>query len=145
MFKHLLVPTDGSELSQAAIQSAVNFAKSIGAKVTGLYAIPKFHVFTYRTEMVEDTKEQYSRDSRAHAQKYLATIEDAARKAGVSCETTYVASDHPYEAIVDAAEKKGCDLIAMASHGRKGLKGVLLGSETHKVLVHSRIPVLVYH
>lgn len=109
-----------------------------------IYVIPKFHVFTYRTEMVEDTKDKFSRDSRAHAQKYLAVIEEAARKAGVPCETTDVTSDDPYEAIIDAAEKKGCDLIAMASHGRKGLKGVLLGSETHKVLIHSRIPVLVY-
>lgn len=144
MFKHILLPTDGSRGSEKAIRKALELAKSTGAKVTGFHVIPKFHVFTYRTEMLEDTREEYARDSRAHAQQYLAVIEKAAKQAGVSCETAYTTSDHPYGAIIQAAKRKGCDLIAMASHGRRGVQGLLLGSETQKVLTHSKIPVLVY-
>jgi len=144
MFKHILLATDGSRGSEKAIRRALELAKTTGAKVTGFYAIPKFHVFTYRTEMLEDTREQYARDSRAHAEQYLGVIDKAAKKAGISCETTYATSDHPYEAIIRTAQRKGCDLIAMASHGRKGVQGLLLGSETQKVLTHSKIPVLVY-
>jgi nucleotide-binding universal stress UspA family protein len=144
MFKHILLPTDGSTLSESAIHKAVEFAKSIGAKVTGFYAMPQFHVFTYRTEMLEDTREEFARDSRAHAEKYLAVIQTAAKDAGVTCEVAYATGDHPYEAIINAAQDRGCDLIMMASHGRKGVQGMLLGSETQKVLIHSQIPVLVY-
>ena len=144
MFKHILLPTDGSELSEAAIRKGVQFAKSIGARVTGFYAAPEFHVFTYQTEMLEDTKEQFAKDSRAHAEQYLAMIAKAAREAGVACDTVRVTSDQPYEAILEAAQDKGCDLILMASHGRKGLRGVLLGSETQKVLTHAKLPVLVW-
>jgi nucleotide-binding universal stress UspA family protein len=144
MFKHLLVPTDGSRLSEVAIHKAIEFAKGINAKVTGFHVIPEFHVFTYRTEMLEDTKEEFIRDSRIHAEKYLAVIEKAAKAAGVECDVAHTVSDQPHEAIIQAAAKRGCDLIAMASHGRKGMQGMLLGSETHKVLTHSRVPVLVY-
>jgi nucleotide-binding universal stress UspA family protein len=144
MFKHILLPTDGSKLSEVAIQKTVDFAKSIGARVTGFHVMPEFHVFTYRTEMLEDTREEFARDSRAHAEKYLAVIEKAAKDAGVQCKTASTVSDHPYEAIIQAAKEGGCDLIMMASHGRKGVQGMLLGSETHKVLTHSGIPVLVY-
>lgn len=144
MFKHILLPTDGSRGSEKAIRRALALAKSTGAKVTGFHVIPKFHVFTYRTEMLEDTKEEYARDSRAHAEQYLAVIEKAAEQAGVSCETAYATSDHPYDAIIQAAQRRKCDLIAMASHGRRGVEGLLLGSETQKVLTHSKIPVLVY-
>lgn len=144
MFKHLLLPIDGSQLSEAAIQKGVQFAKSLNAKVTGFYVMPEFHVFTYRTEMLEDTKEEFARDCRAHADQFLAVIEKAAKAAGVACDTALATSDYPYEAIIKAAEEKSCDLIMMASHGRRGVQGLLLGSETHKVLTHSKIPVLVY-
>jgi nucleotide-binding universal stress UspA family protein len=144
MFKHLLLPTDGSELSDVAIKKGVQFAKTINAKITGIHVIPEFHVFTYRTEMLEDTREQYAKDSRAHAQQYLAVIETAAREAGVMCDTAYATSDQPYEVIIKTAVERGCDLIMMASHGRRGVQALLIGSETHKVLTHSKIPVLVY-
>ena len=144
MFTHILLPTDGSPLSEATIQQGIKFAKDIHAKVTGFYVTPQFHVFTYKTEMLEDTKGQFARDSRAHAQKYLGVIEKVAKEAGVSCDTAYVAHDHPHEAIIEADEKNGCDLIMMASHGRRGVQGVLIGSETQKVLTHCKIPVLVY-
>ena len=144
MFKHILLPTDGSELSEAAIQKGVQFAKDINAEVTGFHVILPFHVFSLRMGILEDTKEQYERQSKVQAEQFLGVIKKAAEKAGVSCDTDYVTSSHPYEMIIKAAEKKGCDLIMMASHGRRGLQGLLIGSETHKVLTHTKIPVLVF-
>lgn len=144
MFKHLLLPTDGSPASEAAIQKSLALAKEVHARVTGLHVIPEFHVFTYQTEMLEDTREQFTKDSQSRAVQFLAVIQKAAEEAGVVCDTAYMASDHPYQAIIKAAEDRGCDLIAMASHGRKGMSGLLLGSETQKVLTHSKKPVLVF-
>jgi nucleotide-binding universal stress UspA family protein len=144
MFKHILVPTDGSELSEAAIQKGIQFAKSINAEVTGFHVIVPFRVFSLRMGTLEDTKEQYERQSEVQAEQFLGVIKKAAEKAGVSCDTDYVTSSHPYEMIIKAAEQKGCDLIMMASHGRRGLQGLLIGSETHKVLTHTKIPVLVF-
>ena len=144
MFTHLLLPTDGSPASEAAIQQSIQLAKVVHAKVTGLHVIPEFHVFTYQTEMLEDTREQFTKDSQTHAIQFLAVIQKAAAEAGVACNTAVMASDHPHEAIIKVAEDQGCDLIAMASHGRKGISGLLLGSETQKVLTHSKKPVLVF-
>lgn len=144
MFKQILLPTDGSAASEDAVRKGVQFAKETGAQVIGFHSIPEFHVFTYQTDMLEDTPEQYKKDSEAQALKLLAMIETTARDAGVSCQTFYTSSDHPYEAIINAAKEHQCDLIAMASHGRKGVRGVLMGSETQKVLTHSVIPVLVF-
>ena len=93
--------------------------------------------------MLEDTREEFARDSNAHARRYLGVIERAAVEAGVPCETVLATSDDPYEAILRTAHDKGCDLIMMASHGRRGVRGLLLGSETHKVLTHTKLPVLV--
>ncbi len=144
MFKHLLIPTDGSELSEAAIAAGVEFAKSINAKVTGFHAMPKFHVIAYGPEIVSDTREEFEKECRAHADRFLAVIVRAAKAADVPCETVLKTTDYPYEAIVATAKEKGCDLVMMASHGRRGLEGLLLGSETQKVLTHSKIPVLVF-
>ena len=94
-------------------------------------------------EMLEDTREQFERDTKIRAKQILDLVEERAHKAGVPCGTTSVTSDHPYEAIIHAAQESNCDLIVMASHGRRGVQAFLLGSETLKVLTHSRIPVLV--
>lgn len=145
MFKHILLPTDGSPVSDHTIHESVALAKRLGAKITGVHVLPEFHTFTYNTEMVANTRERYAEDFSAHARQYLDRIAREATEADVPCETTLLTSDHPYEAILRAAEEKGCDLITMATHGRKGLKGMLIGSETQKVLTHSKIPVLVYH
>ncbi|MEO7400833.1 MAG: universal stress protein [Polaromonas sp.] len=144
MFKHLLLPTDGSALSRAAIQQGVALAKVLGARVTGVHVSPEFHAITFSTEMLEDTEDQFQEDSERHAADFLAQVEREAQASSVTCETVAVVSDHPYEAIIRTAEERGCDLIAMASHGRKGVKGFLLGSETQKVLVHTDKPVLVF-
>ena len=143
MFKHILLPTDGSELSEAATDTGIKFAKSINAKVTAFHVILPFHVFTIDTEMLEDTREQYEKESKLHAAQLLGSIKKAAVTAGVSCDSDCVTSEHPYDAIIKAADERGCDLIMMASHGRRGMQGLLIGSETQKVLTHTKIPVLV--
>lgn len=144
MFKHILVPTDGSEISKRVIRDCIAFAKEIGAEVTGLNVIPEYSVYAYQAEILIDTREQFINECIDYANEYLGDIQEAAKEAGVKCDTFYITSDYPYAAIIQAAQEKKCDLIAMASHGRKGVKGLLLGSETQKVLTHSQIPVLVY-
>jgi nucleotide-binding universal stress UspA family protein len=143
MFKHLLVPTDGSTLSEAAIQMTVTLAVESGAKITGLHVIPEFRVLAYGTEMIADNEEQIIQAARQHADDYLAVIAKAAAQAGVECNTVTMNRAHPYEAIISVAAEQNCDLIVMASHGRSGMRAFLLGSETQKVLTHSQIPVLV--
>jgi nucleotide-binding universal stress UspA family protein len=143
MFKHLLVPTDGSPASEAAARSAVTFAREAGARVTALSVKPIFHPFSLRPEEVEDTKaDEWDTDLRAR--KFLEPVEAAARAVGVPCDTVVVASDRPWEAIVETARSRGCDLVAMASHGRTGLSSLLLGSQTQRVLASSPVPVLVF-
>jgi nucleotide-binding universal stress UspA family protein len=144
MYQRILLPTDGSDASERAIAAGVDFAKELGADVIGLTVTPQFHTFTYNSEMLEETPEVFAQNSDKHAQQLLAGIAKVARDAGVAFLGEHAVSDHPYEAIVATAAKHNCDLIVMASHGRRGLKGLLLGSETQKVLVHSSIPVLVH-
>lgn len=143
MFKHLLVPTDGSAASEVAIRQAMAMAKESGARVTGLHVVQPFHVFAYDVEMIEDTRVTYLHQARERAARYLDAIDKAARELGVACDTQVVTGDHPHEAILRTAKEQGCDLVVMASHGRSGIKALLLGSETQKVLTHSTLPVLV--
>jgi nucleotide-binding universal stress UspA family protein len=144
MFKQILLPTDGSDLSERSVLAGISFAKDVGGQVVGLTVRPEFHAFTYKTDMLEDTEPEFNAATERQADKNLAFISDAARSAGVPCVVVQVITDDPYEAILQTAKERKCDLIIMASHGRRGFKGVLLGSETQKVLVHSDIPVLVY-
>ena len=146
MFKHILIPTDGSELSRVTAQRGVSFAKEIGAKVTVFFAKPEYPIAYFGEGALIDTTtpEKFSELADQQASEYLSEVEAQCAAAGVDCATATAASDIPYEAIIEAAERSGCDLIFMASHGRRGISGLLLGSETQKVLTHSRIPVLVY-
>jgi nucleotide-binding universal stress UspA family protein len=109
-----------------------------------LTVLPPFHTFTTDTQMIEDTPAQYKARMQKHAEKTLGAVADAARAEGVACEMVQVEHEHPYQAIIDTAVSKGCDLIVMASHGRHGISALVLGSETVKVLTHSKIPVLVH-
>lgn len=143
MYKHIMNPTDGSPLSEQAMNHAIALARAVGAKITGLTVSIAYHTFALDPVMVSDTAEQYQKDCEARAERYLAPIRDAAKKAGVPCDVVHVVAEHAYQAIIDAARSRGCDLIVMASHGRKGLSALVLGSETVKVLTHSKIPVLV--
>ena len=143
MFKRILLPTDGSALSRAAVHRGVEFAKRIQAAVLGIVVIPERKYYLYQTGIIVQSKEETIRQHRPEADRILAVVTQAAQDAGVPCETLCEASDHPHEAIIEVCEKRGCDLIMMASHGRKGVASLLLGSETQKVLTHSRIPVMV--
>jgi len=143
MFKRVLVPTDGSDLSSKAIAAAIDLAKTLKAGLVGMTTLEPYsysNLSEYRPETLEDYE---NRMEKVGAER-LAKLADAAAQAGVPVETMTVKSFSPYEAIIDTAKDKGCDLIVMASHGRRGLNAVLLGSETQKVLTHSRIPVMVY-
>jgi nucleotide-binding universal stress UspA family protein len=143
MYKHILIPTDGSELSQNAIAHGAALAKSINAKVTILTVSTPFHTFAVEPEMVTDTPEQYAKHMANRAAKYLNSAKEAVVAAGVNCDTVHVEHDHPYQAIIDTAAREPCDLIVMASHGRRGVSAIMLGSETVKVLTHGAVPVLV--
>ena len=144
MYKHILIPTDGSALADKAVQHGITLAKKIGAKITILTVSVPYHVLTTDAQMIEDTAPQYKRRTEAHAAKILKTVADVASAAGIAYTTSHVEHEHPYRAIIETADAKGCDLIAMASHGRRGVSAIVLGSETIKVLTHSNIPVLVY-
>ncbi len=146
MFKHILVPTDGSELSQATAKRAVSFAKEAGARVTVFFAKPEYPIAYFGEGALIDptTPEKFAELAETQAKQYLNEVEQMCAEAGVGCSTMASTSDVPYEAIINAAETSGCDLIFMASHGRRGFSGFLLGSETNKVLTHSKVPVLVY-
>lgn len=146
MFKHILVPTDGSELSLQTARRAVTFAKEAGAIITVFFAKPEYPVAYFGEGALIDptTPEKFAELAKQQADEYLGEVQKACAEAGVPCNTVSATSDVPYEAIIEAAEQSGCDLIFMASHGRRGISGLLLGSETNKVLTHSKIPVLVY-
>jgi len=144
MFKHILLPTDGSKLSEKSIKQGVRMAKQLGAAITAVHVTPKTHVYDYQMQMLTASQDSIRTEDQRRAEDCLRFVKKAAAGAAVECETLHLVSDHPYKAIVNAAKKKACDLILMASHGRRGLEGFLLGSETQKVLTHSTIPVLVY-
>ena len=146
MFKHILVPTDGSTLSQDTVARAVTFARDAGARITFFCAERHFPAIYLGVGAVADAHAttDFHQAEEAIANGILADCERQATAAGVPCSILTIVSEEPYEAIIDAATRSACDLIFMASHGRRGLKALLLGSETHKVLTHSTIPVLVY-
>ncbi|MFI4987359.1 MAG: universal stress protein [Alphaproteobacteria bacterium] len=144
MYTSILIPTDGSELAGKAVRHGIALAKGIGAKATVLTVVPPFHTLTTDAQMIEDTAAQYKARMHEHAEKVLGAAAHAAQAAGVACEKVHVEHEHPYQAIIDTAKSKGCDLIVMASHGRRGVSAIVLGSETVKVLTHSKIPVLVH-
>lgn len=146
MFKHILVPIDGSQLSESTITRAVSFAKEAGAKVTFFFAKPEYPLAFYGEGALIDptTPEQFAKMADQQARTLLDAAAAKAKTAGVTADVRSNVSDAPWVGIVAVAEEVNADLIFMASHGRRGISGLLLGSETHKVLTHSKIPVLVY-
>ena len=143
MYRHILIPTDGSPLSASAVENAALLAKAIGAKVTVLTVVEPFPALRAIPQSF-NAPDDYTRSAHADADRRLAEAEQQAKRSGIQCEVTKVEHGQPYEAIIETAHARGCDLIAMASHGRSGLAAVVLGSETTRVLTHSRIPVIVY-
>ncbi len=146
MFKHLLVPTDGSPLSDKAVERAVSFAKHGNAQVTFFFAVPDESTSIYgEAALLQTADPAWAAKKRNERINFvLDKAQAAAEAAGVSCQVLTAVTNDPFEKIIEAANNCGCDLILMASHGYKGMKGLLLGSQTQKVLVNSKIPVLVY-
>jgi len=147
MFKHILIPTDGSALAAKGTRTGVRLAKALGARVTGVYVIgpyiPPLGPDVTMMYVPGIAPQEYDKAAKAQAAKALALIEREAKAAGVRCRTQAVAAPHPWQGILKAARAGKCDAIAMASHGRSGLGGLILGSETARVLAHSKIPVIV--
>jgi len=146
MYKNILIPTDGSSASRGAIAAGVKLAKAIGARVTGVFAAPPATPILFRNRLPAgyDTPRHNELLIERAAAAHLEVIAKAAKAAGVRCSCLIVKSDFPADTILETAKKAKCDLIVMASHGRRGLRGLLLGSETQKVLAGSTIPVLVH-
>ncbi|WP_136416601.1 universal stress protein [Herbaspirillum sp. ST 5-3] len=146
MYKHILLPTDGSALSQKAVRSGILFAKNTGATVVGIHVIPTPHQDQLEAWMHHDPhypeRRQVLFDK--FADEYLSFIANSALAEEVPCSCKMIKADEPYLAIVKAAEQLHCDLIFMASHGWKGDSAQVLGSETLKVLIHSKVPVMVH-
>jgi nucleotide-binding universal stress UspA family protein len=143
LYKHILLPTDGSELSKAAMRHGIALAKAIGAKVSALVVSTPLASLVVDPTAASAALEQYKVLVATQTAKYLDSIRNEAAEAGVACSALCVEHDKPYEAIVDTAKNNGCDLVVMASHGLRGVSAIL-GSETLKVLTHSAVPILVY-
>jgi len=148
MYKHILLPTDGSALSDKAVGAAIKLAQLLDARITAFHAVEPYPLQgAYAAEasgVAELQPEIFAERSEEYAKRVLDAVRTAATAANVPCTTDYATSRSVSQAIIDKARKENCDLIIMASHGRRGLEGFLLGSETQKVLTHSSIPVLVY-
>jgi nucleotide-binding universal stress UspA family protein len=143
MFKHILLPTDGSDLSLRAARLGIELARTCGARVYALHVVAPYHTIAYMAEMLAATEITYTQDATVRAGQYLAEVQRMAAEAGIECASSYVFDDQPHEAIITAAREQHCDLVVMASHGWRGITRLLLGSEVHKVLLESEIPVLV--
>jgi nucleotide-binding universal stress UspA family protein len=148
MYRHILIPTDGSDLAHHAVTNGLSLAKSVGAKVTVIIVEEPFNWFNISETQAQRAPEELAKHTeqiKKHAASVLNRVGDAAKQAGVPCDTIQVEDEHPYQAIIATAGDRGCDLIVMASHGRSGLSAVVLGSVTNKVLTHTKTPVLVCH
>ena len=148
MYRHILIPTDGSELAQRAVPHGLSLAKAVGAKVTAVTVEHTFNVYSVpesKMNLMPKEFAAYTAHAKEHAAAILNNVAQAAKAAGVPCETLQMIHDHPYQAIINAANERGCDLIVMASHGKSGIEAMLIGSVTTKVITHTKIPVLVCH
>jgi nucleotide-binding universal stress UspA family protein len=145
MFKHILLPVDGSELSLRAVDTGLALAARLGARVHAFHVVPPFPALTYMVDIIQANQEFYVQEAVARGEEYLKEVEQRASAAGVPCESSHATDHHPYAAIIAAASRHQCDLIVMASHGWHGIDRLLLGSETHKVIVNGDVPVLVCH
>ena len=146
MFKHILLPTDGTDLSDKGVKQTIRVAKALGAKITAVHVVHSYHPPREEGFFLPDVallREQFENDAEKQAKEVLKPVKQAADRVGVKCDTVVASGDSAYQAIIDQAKASRCDLIMMASHGRKGMQRLLHGSETANVLTHSKIPVLV--
>lgn len=145
MFKHILMPTDGSEHSERAVERGIELAKLCGARVTGIHVMQDYLMLIAGDGMLSaGMEENMDAQVREQAERFLAFVQRAADAAGVPCDTLIAKGKHPYDAIVDAANERGCDLIVMTARHRKGLASLIMGSEASRVLHRASIPVLTF-
>ncbi len=144
MFKTILVPTDGSPLAEKAVDAAIEFARESGGRIVVISVAEPYPFAPLSEKAMNEELSTFENGVREAARNYVKKAADAARAAGVDCETVVVLSGSPYREIVDTANNMKCDAIFMASHGRRGLNLLFLGSETQKVLAHSNLPVMVF-
>lgn len=145
MYRHILVAVDGSELSGKAIDAAIQLAQTLSARLTGVYAVPEYvpPVDAMVPVYQFPSKEEYERQAAVEAELVLKPLAEAAKAAGLGVDLHHGIDSHPYRLILETAKERSCDLVVMASHGRRGLGALILGSETQKVLTHGHLPVLV--
>jgi nucleotide-binding universal stress UspA family protein len=146
MFRHILIATDGSALAAKGVRAGVKLARALGARVTGVSVVQPYLATVYSDAtmyMTPAAVEDYEKATKAQAKKAVAVVERAAKTAEVRCTVRIEEDLQPWQGLLKAARKAGCDAIVMASHGRGGLGRALLGSQTSRVLAHSKIPVLV--
>ncbi|MEO8346328.1 MAG: universal stress protein [Betaproteobacteria bacterium] len=144
VFKHILIPTDGSPLSERAAMGAAQLASALSARLTAISVSVPFHLFAMGRAKLADTEETYRKNCEKRASGHLDAVRQVAKAAGVFFDAMHVYAEQPYAAIIEAADERDCDAICMASHGHKGLAALVLGSETVQVLTHSTIPVVVW-
>jgi nucleotide-binding universal stress UspA family protein len=145
MYKHILLPTDGSPLSQRAVREGIRFAESVGARITALHVTAPFQPTIMNPGAIAARAGEHEAESRASARRALDFVTGAAAASGVPCAVLHRINQMPWDEIVTVAESHECELIFMGSHGRRGLSALLLGSETQNVVTHTAIPVLVVH
>jgi nucleotide-binding universal stress UspA family protein len=146
MYQHIMLPFDGSELSLKAVNESIALAKVLGSRLTLMTVIKPYHMVVSLPAASHTNQvivQRHDEESREAAQKMQADVVAQAKSSGIQCESVVVLGESPYREIIERAAARKCDLIVMASHGRRGLDAVLLGSETVKVLTHSKVPVLV--
>jgi len=146
MYQHIMLPIDGSELSLKAVHEGVNLAKALGSKITLITVVSPYRLSVtspITSGFVDEIEKRHDEESKKEAQKLHTEVVAGAKSEGVQCDSLVVMGANPYARITENAKTRKCDLIVMASHGRRGFDAVVLGSETVKVLTHSKIPVLV--
>ena len=143
MYKHILIATDGSELAEKAVKTGLSLAKALGAKATAVTATEPWTAFVTGEAAIGFPFEEYERSAAEGAAKILASVSSTAKQLDTPCATVHVKETYPAEAILQTAKDNGCDLIVMASHGRRGLVRLMLGSQAVRVLTHSTVPVLI--
>lgn len=145
MFKHILMPTDGSEHSEQAIKRGIELAKLCNAKVTGIHVVPDYHMMlAYEGAFDSITDDKIQEEAQQNAARFLEFVKTSARAANVPCDTVVTANVHPYDAIVNTANERGCDLIVMTARYRKGLAKLIMGDEATRVLHRASIPMLIF-
>ena len=143
MFKHLLLPTDGSELSLRAVDMGIALAASLGADVYAFHVVDPYPELSYVVDVARTNQEFFLHEAIKQAEGYLQEVHKRASAAGVPCQSGHTTGNKPYVSIIAAAVRQKCDLVVMASHGRQGVNRLLLGSETQKVLLSCEVPILV--